>query len=193
MPRPARPRQLTINLLPQDPFYETPLGRVMAWASTIGRYLVIFTEVIVIISFASRFKLDRDLTDLNSAIQQKSFIIDSYGNLENDVRLAQKKTDFLIQQKTAYNALEILDILSASLPQDVALTLVQVYPQEIQVTGSALTPEAIAQLVRLLQRQPTVSALYMDQIKSNQQGAAGFEFSMRIQMRPKVPSVARAK
>jgi len=186
MQRPARPHQLSINLLPQDPFYETPLGRVMAWASTVGRYLVIFTEVVVIFSFASRFKLDRDLTDLNAAILQKSFIVDSYGPLESDVRVVQKKLDFLSQQKTAYNALDILDLISNNIPQNVAYTLVQIYAQEVQLTGVALTPESLATLVRLLQRQALTKALYVDQIKSAQNGAAGFEFSMRLQLMPKV-------
>ncbi len=186
MQRPAQQRQLSINLLPQDPFYETPVGRVMAWASTVGRYLVIFTEIVVIFSFASRFKLDRDLTDLNAAILQKSFIVDSYGPLENDVRLVQKKIEFLNQQKTVYSTLDILDMISQNIPQNIAYSLVQVYAQEVQLTGTALTPEALATLVRLLQRQALTKALYVDQIKSLTNGAAGFEFSMRVQLMPKV-------
>lgn len=186
MQRSARPHHLSINLLPQDPFYESPVGRVMAWASTVGRYLVIFTEIVVIFSFASRFKLDRDLTDLNAAILQKSFIVDSYGPLENDVRLVQKKIEYLNQQKTAYNALDILDLISNNIPQNIAYSLIQVYAQEVQLTGTALTPEALATLVRLLQRQPLTKALYVDQIKSLTNGASGFEFSMRLQLMPKV-------
>lgn len=186
MQRSAQPRQLSINLLPQDPFYETPIGRVMAWASTVGRYLVIFTEVVVIFSFASRFKLDRDLTDFNAAILQKSFIVDSYGPLENDVRLVQKKIDYLNQQKTTYSALDILDLISNNIPQNIAYTLVQVRSEEVQLTGTALTPEALALLVRLLQRQALTKALYVDQIKSLSNGASGFEFSMRLQLLPRI-------
>lgn len=186
MQRSAQPHHLSINLLPQDPFYESPVGRVMAWASTVGRYLVIFTEIVVIFSFASRFKLDRDLTDFNAAILQKSFIVDSYGPLENDVRLVQKKIEYLNQQKTAYNASDILDLISNNIPQNIAYSLIQVYAQEVQLTGTALTPEALATLVRLLQRQPLTKALYVDQIKSLTNGASGFEFSMRLQLMPKV-------
>lgn len=182
----ARNHRLSINLLPQDPFYETPVGRIMAWASTVGRYLVIFTELVVIISFASRFKLDRDITDLNTDIQQKSQIVESYGNLEQNVRLVQKKIDFLVQQRNSYSSIDILDMINSSLPRDVALSLVQVYTQEVQVTGTALSPEALAVLVRALQAQPIVSALFMDQIKSSTQGATGLEFSLRLQLRPRV-------
>jgi Tfp pilus assembly protein PilN len=188
--RPARSTHLSINLLPQDPFYETPIGRVMAWASTVGRYLVIFTELIVIVSFASRFKLDRDLTDLNTAIQQKSQIIQSYGELENDVRLTQTKSQFLAQQLANHNPVELLDLVTQNLPSDVVLTLVQIYPTEVQVTGSATTPEALARLVRNLQQQPLVDQLFMDQIKSNTQGGAGFEFILRLQLKKSAAAAA---
>ena len=60
------------------------------------------------------------------------------------------------------------------------------YTQEVQLTGTALTPEALATLVRLLQRQALTKALYVDQIKSLTNGAAGFEFSMRLQLMPKI-------
>lgn len=189
--RSARPNHLSINLLPQDPFYETPIGRVMAWASTVGRYLVIFTELVVIISFASRFKLDRDLTDLNSEILQKSQIVDSYGELENNVRVTQIKTGYVAQQKNGYNFIDVLDTVTQSLPNDVVLTVLQVFSQEIQVTGTALTPEALAQMVRNLQAQPTVAALFVDQIKSSTQGGVGFEFVLHMQLIQKPGAVAK--
>ena len=189
--RSAQPNHLAINLLPQDPFYETPVGRVMAWASTVGRYLVIFTELVVIISFASRFKLDRDLTDLNSAVLQKSQIVDSYGELEKDVRVTQIKTGYVVQQKDGYSSIDVLDTVTRSLPYDVVLTTLQVFSQEIQITGIALTPEALAQMVRNLQTQPTIANLFVDQIKSNSQGGAGLEFIIHMQLKQK-PGVARS-
>ncbi|KKS30559.1 MAG: Type IV pilus biogenesis protein PilN [Candidatus Amesbacteria bacterium GW2011_GWA2_42_12] len=190
--RSARPNRLSINLLPQDPFYETPIGRVMAWGSTVGRYLVIFTELVVIVSFASRFKLDRDLTDLNSGIQQRSQIVDSYGELENSIRITQTKTGYLVQQKNEYNPISVLDTITQSLPQDLVLTVVRVSSQQIQVTGTALTPEALAQIVRNLQAQPAVSALFVDQIKSNSQGGAGLEFVIHLQLKQKSGSVGNS-
>lgn len=185
----AQPNRLSINLLPQDPFYETPIGRVMAWASTVGRYLVIFTELVVIVSFASRFKLDRDLTDLNSGIQQRSQIVDSYGELENNIRVTQTKTGYLVQQQYEYNSITVLDTVTQSLPQDVVLTMVQVFSQGVQITGTAFTPEALAQMVRNLQKQSIVSTLFVDQIKSDSHGGAGLEFVIHMQLKQKTGTV----
>jgi hypothetical protein len=63
---------LEVNLLPKDPFLSTSLGKLLQWSLTVGRYLVIFTELIVVSSFAARFSLDRQVTDLNASILQKN-------------------------------------------------------------------------------------------------------------------------
>jgi hypothetical protein len=84
---------IRINLLPKDPFLSTPLGRFLTWSLHVGRYLVIFTELVVITSFGSRFVIDRQVTDLNVQLREKQTIIQSYGSLEQDVRTVQKKLE----------------------------------------------------------------------------------------------------
>src|SRR3989338_1332237 len=78
-----------INLLPQDPFEASFLGKFLKWALSVGRYIVIGTELVVIGSFLTRFSLDRQVTDLNESIAQKQAIIASYGDLESKLRLLQ--------------------------------------------------------------------------------------------------------
>ena len=60
----------TINLLGQDTSANSPWNRIMDWISTYGRYIMITTELIVLIAFASRFSLDRKLTDLKEDAMQ---------------------------------------------------------------------------------------------------------------------------
>ena len=66
---------ISVNLLTQDDFSSSPIGKVFLWALSVGRYIVVITELIVILSFLSRFKLDRDLTDVNEAIEKQKAII----------------------------------------------------------------------------------------------------------------------
>ncbi len=177
---PNKPRPLSINLLPQDPFYETTLGRVMLWASNIGRYLVIFTELIVIISFGTRFKLDRDLSDLNTLIAQKSSLIDSYGSLEEDVRTIQKKTQFITQQQALTNPLDVMNTIARHIPQNTSLSLAQVHDQQVQITGTTLTSRDFAAFIQALQADSSIQTLSVDQVRSSEKGTAGFQFIMRI-------------
>src|SRR5690554_2981690 len=90
--KPKKPASITINLLPKDPFFETVVGKTLKWALSAGRYIVIFTELIVILSFLARFTLDRQLTDVNSDIANNETIVASYGELEENFRRAQERT-----------------------------------------------------------------------------------------------------
>jgi hypothetical protein len=84
-----KPATININLIPRDPFFDTAMGRTLQWAISIGRYIVIFTQIVVILSFAARFTLDFQLTNINKSITQNYSTIESFGDLEKDFRLAQ--------------------------------------------------------------------------------------------------------
>ena len=175
-------RPILVNLLLQDPFYETLPGRILSWASTIGRYLVIFTEIVVIISFATRFKLDRDLTDLNTLLVQKSALIESYGNLEQDVRIIQRKTSLVASQQQEYSPPEILSVIETIIPKQVTLTLLQITSQQITFTGRALTSTDLAMMIVALQQRPEFSQVTISQVSSTEQGDPGFVFTLQASL-----------
>ena len=107
-----RQKDLTVNLLPQDAFSKSSVGRVLNWSLSTGRYIVVFTEMIVILTFLSRFTLDRQLTDLNESILRKQAIVDSFGELESNIREIQAKTEFIRQLDSRVQAIELLTFLS---------------------------------------------------------------------------------
>ena len=70
-------RVVGINLLPQSEFGQTFWGRFLKWAVSTGRYFLIFVELVVIIAFMSRFKLDKDLADLADNIAGKKAVLEA--------------------------------------------------------------------------------------------------------------------
>jgi len=69
--------------------------RFIDWALTIGRFVVILTEVIALSAFVYRFTLDRQLIDLHSKIKQETAIIgyvkgreETYRNLQDRLSVA---------------------------------------------------------------------------------------------------------
>jgi len=93
---------ISINLLGNAKQELTPIGRMIAWITTYGRYIMITTEMIVLIAFISRFSLDRQLTDLNDEIQQKQDIIAYNQDLELSFRRTQdslNKLKVLLEQQ----------------------------------------------------------------------------------------------
>src|SRR3989338_8701807 len=80
-----------LNLLPKEVWEKGIVGQLLVWTLSAGRYVVVFTELVVISAFLYRFGLDRALTDLRASLKEKQAIIESYGDLEANFRLVQKK------------------------------------------------------------------------------------------------------
>ena len=83
----------TINLLGKEDLGRSPTGRLLAWAVTYGRYIMIGTEIVVLLAFISRFSLDRKLTDLKEEITQKQAILEANSDLETTIRALQNHID----------------------------------------------------------------------------------------------------
>ena len=87
------PATISINLLGQEDLSHTPGGRMVQWAMTYGRYIMILTEIVVLGAFVSRFSLDRKLTDLKEEITQKQAIIEANSELEQNIRTLQNQLE----------------------------------------------------------------------------------------------------
>lgn len=170
---------VAINLIPQDPFFETGLGRFLKWALSVGRYIVIFTELIVIVSFASRFTLDRIVTDLNSSINQQQRVIESYGDLEAEFRFVQQQIEDYRQLKQDANLVDIFPILNENVPRDVVFDTLLIRKDSVSFAGSALSQDALNVLVNNLQLSPHFTQVTVNKIESRGERTTGFNFDMR--------------
>jgi Tfp pilus assembly protein PilO len=73
---------------------ESAFDKIMNWTLTVGRLIVILTEIIAVSAFLYRFSLDDQLADLHSSIKEKKQIISNlskdeskYRNLQNLISL----------------------------------------------------------------------------------------------------------
>lgn len=177
MPKRATTK-ISINLLPEDDFLLGSFGKVIRWAVSVGRYLVIFTEVIVIISFATRFSLDRKVTDLNQEINKKVAIIESYAGLESEFRSAQEKLNQYSELEKQRNLTDVFEQISNVTPPDVIVTQLNVKKDGISITGSTLSQTAFNHLINNLQLSPFFSDIRIDSVE-NTQDSSGYEFSLQ--------------
>ncbi len=171
--------QIKINLVPKDPFFDTIIGRILRWALSAGRYIVIFTELVVIVSFVSRFTLDRQVTDLNQSILQKEAIIDSYGPLEENFRAAQSKIAHYEQIEQEANITEVFSNLSEVIPEGVLLEDLVINQSSIVASGRSLSQASFNLLVNNLQLSPDFQNVSVDKIESTNQKDPGFEFQVQ--------------
>ena len=92
-------------------------GRFLKWSLTAGRYIIILTELVVIMAFMSRFKLDHDLSDLNDAILGKQALLEASSNTEKVLRLTQARLN-LADQKLKVNPV----------PSEVISKIIRLFP-----------------------------------------------------------------
>ncbi len=163
-----------INLLPQDPFFETHLGRVLNWAINIGRYILIFTEFIVIASFGARFTIDRKITDLNNKIHQKSALIQSQRQFESTFRLAQAKIKNYQQIEQQDNLVDIFPTLQSVVPSDFYMNRLTIGQQDLSVEGVALSNRALNYFISNLQLSPYFNKISVSNIESSDRSQRGF-------------------
>lgn len=176
-------RKRDIELAPKEEWEKRPLGRFLKWALTIGRYIVIITELIVILAFLSRFKLDRDLTDLYEEIRQKQAIVESASDFENDFRFLQKRLATIQSlEEEQLGAARVLEEVTRLTPLDVSFTDLSSTSEEISFTATALSEAGLATFLRELKASPRFEKLILSQVSSETTKEIGIQFNLSAKL-----------
>lgn len=173
---------IDINLVPQDPFFATPLGRTMQWALSAGRYIVMFTELVVVVSFMTRFYLDRQVTDLNLEIANNQAVVESYGDFEQEFRDTQTKIEQYRQIEQTANIVDVFPALSEVIPDGVELDSMEITSDKAAITGSVQSQRSLNLLINNLQLSPKFTNVVVSTIESQSSGGSGFNFRLSAQI-----------
>lgn len=175
MPKKKVAPEIHINLIPEEAFFTSPLGRFVRWSLSVGRYLVIITELVVIISFASRFSLDRKITDLNKEIVQKVSVIESYNSFEKEFLAAQAKLKQYNELEKQRNLAIVFEYLSDVTPPEVQVGNLTIRTDGISVTGTTTSQSAFNTLINNLSLSPHFSEVNIGRV-STVADQAGYSF-----------------
>lgn len=117
-----------MSFLPDEEDVNSLSARVIRWVTTVGRFVIVFTELIVICAFLSRFWLDRTNSDLSEVVRQQKAILESTSEFENDYAQLQRR-------------LELIQKIYASQPeyQTKVDTLIQSTPSDINYNSLTIT------------------------------------------------------
>lgn len=170
-----------INLLPKSDFELSYSGRILRWALTTFRMIVIVVELVVISGFLSRFWLDIRNSDLDDEIDQKVNLIKSYSTFEADFRQTQSKlADYKIVTDPDNYALEALEQISRRVPPGVVLTSIQKDGEVIKIIGDSVSEIYIAQFVSAIEKIETLGAVSLTKLESDQRSEF-ISFNLEIQ------------
>lgn len=170
-------RKKGINFLAGKSFESTSLGKFLHWALTAGRWIVIITELVVILCFLSRFKLDRDLMDLSETIKQQQAIITSLEDLENNFRNLQKRLQTINQlNKERILTSVLLEELTQITPLDVSLNELTVKKEEVFISASTLSENSLKNFVLAIEKSPSLEKVNLQEVNKREVGQ--IEFSL---------------
>lgn len=176
---PAKP--VSINLLNRDDFENTPQGRIVAWALTYGRYIMIGTEIVVLLAFISRFSLDRKLTDLKDEIEQKQAILQANLPLENEIRDTQDRIAKIRELVTDQRkSIDTFELITSLLPPDLIFKTVDIAKDRMSADVIAGTTSGFSTFLNNLQASQKVQLVEIQDIKRDQLTGIRFKFSVQL-------------
>jgi Tfp pilus assembly protein PilN len=170
----------SINLLPQEEFDASILGRMLKWAMGSFRIIVILTEMVVMAAFLSRFWLDAKNSDLDNSIKIASAQISTQSNFEKEFRGIQQKLSIYKQITADATESGKLDFISSKIPGDLVLSSIGIQNNVIQIKGTAGSEMGVAQFISNLKSNPLVKKVDLDSIGSLERNQSLLTFLINI-------------
>jgi Tfp pilus assembly protein PilN len=138
---------------------------------------------VVILAFLSRFKLDRDLTNLYEEIEQKQAIVESATDLEDDFRFLQKRLTTIKKiEKEQLQASQILEELAGLTPVDVSLTDLSSSNEEINLSATALSEVGLATFLNNLKSSKRFDDLVLSEVSKETTKELGIQFKLSAKL-----------
>ncbi len=127
---------------------------------TSGRVMVVLTEFVVLLAFGSRFYFDKKLNDLTETLDQKTAQIESYADIEKQMRILLAKqtpiSDFLSKN---IKFSQKYDDLSTAVPMGVKLEKLYFDQNTLRLSGKSETELGFAQFLRNMKSMTSLSYL----------------------------------
>ena len=174
------PKNKAINLLPQEEFDVSVIGRTLKWAMGTFRIIVIVTEMIVMSAFLSRFWLDARNSDLTNDIKIKTAQIEAQKAVEKEFRGLQAKLS-IAQQISAQSPLsQKVNTIASKLPSGVNLVTVSVLENSATIKGTSASELGIAQFIANLRSDPTLKNVELGLVSSSEVDQTQIIFSINV-------------
>ncbi len=177
----ARKSKNQINLLPQEEFARSTFGRVLVWALSTFRIIVIITEMVVMVAFLSRFWLDARNVDLNDLIEQKQAVLASTSDFEKEFRNTQRRIRIFSALSLEDKPISsYLSTIVSYLPSDTSLSSYSYSGGTIQVKGNSVSEAGIAQFIVNLEDSDIFETVEMINLDSSRTETSVLSFTLRL-------------
>lgn len=148
------------------------LERVINWSLSIGRILIIITELVALGAFLWRFGLDQQLVDLHTEIKQKQAIVnafkkneDEYRNLQDRLSIASNFSLVQVKRVQIYN--DILDLAKTG----ITFNKISFTAERIVIEITADSVSSLSNFTNELKSYPQIESVSIDKIETRTSSA----------------------
>lgn len=176
-----------INLLPSAQWSYSLPAFLLKWVVSYGRYVLVITELIVILAFLSRFKLDQDLMDLEDKIATNKTILESSVTFEEKLKKITQLQDFVIDEwSEQWLWSKYLEELTRLLPKGVVLTSIDANGSQIDMAGSSVNETALAYFINNLKSSRAFKKIRVEKVSSDLsiQNSRLISFAIKVIINP---------
>lgn len=164
-----------LSLLPNEADNNSFSARAIRYLTTIGRYVIVFTELIVISAFISRFWLDRQNSDLSETLRQQKAILESTVPFETEFLALQEKLKFIDNQyKNQPNYVQNVKAVVSSLPPDVFFQKLSIGSTVAQVSLYSYQEDSLVEMIVALSLNPQINNVNIRKIEKKEKDAKYF-------------------
>lgn len=155
----------SINLVKnkQIPLFD----KFMDWALTIGRLIVIITEVVAVITFIYRFSLDDRIVNLHSVIKQKQNLISVLKNDENKYRNLQDRIALASTFSTkATNSNQTIANIVSLMSTQAKISNLILNKDRLSLNVDVKSVSSLANFIDSLKSYPNIKSISIDNIEN---------------------------
>jgi Tfp pilus assembly protein PilN len=178
-------RRPHIDLLSREDFSQRALGRLLLWILTVGRYIVIFTELIVIAGFITRVVLDRNLNSVNETLAEQKAILASYQPVEQRFRRVHQQVDSYSRiDEERLDISKLLEDLTGITPTEVRFESMNIDKNEnaMDIVAIALSPGGFATFLSQLQSSVHFNNLILNYVETGGPQDPSINFSLTLEL-----------
>lgn len=171
--------KITINLIPKkrSSFAE----KFFYWLLTVGRYIIIGTELVVFAVFISRFQLDTRLSDLNDKIKQEEAVVKSLEQVDANARALQiRLSEIKKLTGSQKNASDLLFRISQVVPETVSLNMLSQQGGMLTISAVSSQSKGFSVFVQNLRTLESLRNISITEV-SKDETTGGVKFTITAQ------------
>lgn len=143
------------------------VDKFITWTLSIGRAVVILTEIIALSAFLYRFSLDRQLIDIHSKIKQEQTIVNYSKSSEDKYRNLQDRLTLISSLSTAASQkVNIIKDIVSFTPSGISFNTFTVYEDRVKIDATFNQASLLGTFVDSLKKYPLIESVSIDKIEN---------------------------